>query len=251
MTISTLEALQQRSYFNRFAQRANWAHVEADLASPAFQREVSAFVAFAGIPPNSRIMDFGCGRGLWSLALARLGHTVVSIDVSERSIEPLSSTGPATLPGRVLPVAGTPQVLGPLATASFDAVICIDVLHHVEDIPETINWMVSLLRPGGVFASIEPNARFPFWRLMPWVIPGFDWTFEHGVVRCRKEFLVDTLQLAGAADIRVAHWKLIPGNLSERFPFLKRIEFLALKFPPLRNKSFFLMLRATCREVYV
>jgi 2-polyprenyl-3-methyl-5-hydroxy-6-metoxy-1,4-benzoquinol methylase len=221
---TALGALQQRSYFNRLAQRANWSDVEADLASPAFQREVSAFLAFADIPPTSRILDFGCGRGLWSLTLARLGHTVVSMDVSERSIEPLSSTGPITDPGRVLPVVGTRQVLGPSATARFDAVICIDVLHHVEDIPETINWMVSLLRPGGTFASIEPNARFPFWRLMPWVIPGFDWAFEHGVVRCRKEFLVDILRVAGGTDVRVAHWKLLPGASAERFPFLKRIE---------------------------
>ena len=244
MTASTLEALQQRSYFNRFAQRAKWAQVEADVASPAFQREVSAFVAFAGISPNSRVLDFGCGRGLWSLSLARLGHTVVSMDVSERSIEPLSRTAPVALPGRTLPIVGTPQVLGPSATASFDAVICIDVLHHVEDIPETINWMVSLLRPGGVFASIEPNARFPFWRLMPWMIPGFDWAFEHGVVRCRKEFLTDSLQRAGATEVRVAHWKLFPGSLAERFPLLKWVESVALKVLLFRDRSFFLMIGA-------
>lgn len=243
MSDSSLTPERQRQYFNRLTPRAKWSHVEADLGSPAFQREVSAFVAFAGIPPNSRVLDFGCGRGLWSIALARLGHTVVSIDVSERSIEPLSCTGPATLPGRVLPVVGTPQVLGPSATASFDAVICIDVLHHVEDIPGTINRMVSLLRPGGVFASIEPNARFPFWRLMPWVIPGFDWAYEHGVVRCRKEFLVDTLRLAGGTDIHVAHWKLIPGHLSERFPILKNFETFALECRMVSARSFFLMIR--------
>ena len=244
MKTSLLTPASQRQYFNRMAPRARLAQVEADLASPAFQREVSAFVAFAGITPNSRVLDFGCGRGLWSLALARLGHTVVSMDVSERSIERLSRTAPVALPGRALPIVGTPQVLGPSATASFDAVICIDVLHHVEDIPETINWMVSLLRPSGVFASIEPNARFPFWRLMPWVIPGFDWAFEHGVVRCRKEFLVDTLRLAGGVDIRVAHWKLFPGSLAERFPLLKWVESVALKVLLFRDRSFFLMIGA-------
>ena len=240
---TTLNSSQQRAYFNRFAQRPEWSQLEAELALPAFNREVSAFLEFAGIPPRSLILDFGCGRGLWSLALARLGHTVVSIDVSERSIEPLAFAGPIARPGFVLPVVGTPMVLGSLATARFDAVICVDVLHHVEDIPGTVNWMVSLLRPGGVFASIEPNARFPFWRLMPWVIPGFDWAFEHGVVRCLKEFLIDTLRRAGGTDIHVAHWKLFPGDLAERFPYLKRIENIALKFHLLRDRSFFLMLR--------
>ena len=240
---SALGAHQQRVYFNRFAQRSNWSQLEDDLASPAFQREATAFLAFAGFPANSLILDFGCGRGLWSLALARLGHTVFAIDVSERSIEPLAGAGPIALPGQVLPIVGTSRVLGSSATASFDAVICVDVLHHVEDIPATINWMVSLLRPGGVFASIEPNARFPFWRLMPWIIPGFDWAFEHGVVRCRKEYLADALRAAGGSDVRVAHWKLLPGNLTERFPFLKRIEDLAVKLLPLRDRSFFLMLR--------
>jgi len=240
---TTLNSSQQRAYFNRFAQRPEWSQLEVELALPAFNREVSAFLEFAGIPPRSLILDFGCGRGLWSLALARLGHTVVSIDVSERSIEPLARAGLVAPPGHILPIVGTPPALGASATAKFDAVICVDVLHHVEDIPATVLWMVSLLRPGGVFASLEPNARFPFWRLMPWIIPGFDWAFEHGVVRCRKEYLADTLRHGAGADVRVAHWKLFPGNLAERFPFLKGIENIALKFSLFRDRSFFLMLR--------
>jgi len=243
MVASALGAQQQRAYFNRFAQRPEWSQLEADLALPAFQREASAFIAFANIPERSLILDFGCGRGLWSLALARLGHIVVSIDVSERSIEPLARAGLVAPPGHILPVVGTLSALGASATAKFDAVICVDVLHHVEDIPATVRWMVSLLRPCGVFASLEPNARFPFWRLMPWIIPGFDWAYEHGVVRCRKEYLADTLRNAGGADVRVAHWKLFPGNLAERFPFLKRIENIGLNFHLLRDRSFFLMLR--------
>ncbi|MCX5985014.1 MAG: class I SAM-dependent methyltransferase [Chloroflexi bacterium] len=243
MTTSALSEQHQRDYFNRVAKRPDWAQLERDLGTPAFQRESSAFIEFADIRPKSLILDFGCGRGLWSLAFARLGHTVVSVDLSERSIEPLAFAGPIARPGFVLPVVGTPMVLGSLATARFDAVICVDVLHHVEDIPGTVNWMVSLLRPGGVFASIEPNARFPFWRLMPWVIPGFDWAFEQGVVRCREEYLADTLQTAGGLDVRVAHWKLLPGNLTERFPFLKRIEDMALTLNYLRDRCFFLMLR--------
>ena len=247
MMASALGAQQQRAYFNRFAQRPEWSQLEADLTLPAFQREASAFIAFANIPERSLILDFGCRRGLWSLALARLGHIVVSIDVSERSIEPLARAGLVAPPGHILPVIGTLSALGASATAKFDAVICVDVLHHVEDIPATVHWMVSLLRPGGVFASLEPNARFPFWRLMPWIIPGFDWAYEHGVVRCRKEYLADTLRNAGGADVRVAHWKLFPGNLAERFPYLKRIENIALKFRPLRNRSFFLMIRCVAQ----
>jgi len=243
MMPSALGAHTQRAYFNRFAQRPNWSQLEEDLASPAFQRELNSFLSFARIPANALILDFGCGRGLWSLALAKLGHTVVSIDVSERSIEPLACLGPIPLPGQIFPIIGTQQALGSSATARFDAVICVDVLHHVEDIPRTINWLVSLLRPGGIFASIEPNARFPLWRLMPWVIPGFNWAYEHGVIRCRKDYLSDALRNAGGTDVRVAHWKLIPGNLSERFAFLKRIEVSALKLLPLRDRSFFLMLR--------
>ena len=243
MVAAALGAQQQRAYFNRFAQRPEWSQLEADLALPSFQREASTFIAFANIPEQSLILDFGCGRGLWSLALARLGHTVVSMDVSERSIEPLARAGLVASPGQIFPIVRTPPSLGASARAKFDSVICVDVLHHVEDIPGTVNWMVSLLRPGGVFATLEPNARFPFWRLLPWVIPGFDWAFEHGVVRCRKEYLADTLRNAGGGDVRVAHWKLFPGDLAERFPYLKRIENIGFKFHLLRDCSLFLMLR--------
>ena len=158
MVASALGAQQQRAYFNRFAQRPEWSQLEADLALPAFQREASAFIAFADIPERSLILDFGCGRGLWSLALARLGHTVVSIDVSERSIEPLARAGLIARPGHILPVVGTLSALGASATAKFDAVICVDVLHHVEDIPATVHWMVSLAKTNGVLTSCRPDS---------------------------------------------------------------------------------------------
>ena len=39
----------------------------------------------------------------------------------------------------------------PYADASFDAVVCVDVLEHVEDLQRVVDEVARVLRPGGVF----------------------------------------------------------------------------------------------------
>ena len=158
MMASAIGAQQQRAYLNRVAQRPEWSQTELVTASPDFKHEVSAFLEIAGIPERSLVLGFGCGRGLWTLALAWLRHTAVSIEISDRSIEPLARTG-LVAPHGILPIVGTPPALGASVTAKFDAVICVDVLHHVEDIRVTVHWMVYLAKTNGVLTSCRPDSQ--------------------------------------------------------------------------------------------
>jgi ubiquinone/menaquinone biosynthesis C-methylase UbiE len=104
-----------------------------------------------------RALDVGCGEG--TLARRLRGHVphVSAIDSDERSIE---------IARRQDPAAGVDYLLGdfptfPFEPASFDFVVCVAALHHM-DATAALRRMRELLRSGGVLAVLGlPRSRYP------------------------------------------------------------------------------------------
>ena len=100
---------------------------------------------------GARVLDFGCGTGLLTVALAEAGAEVVGLDVSAAML--------AVLEGKK--VAGVTTVQGPLDAASgapalaapFDLITCSSVCAFLQDYPGTVVELVALLRPGGLFVQ--------------------------------------------------------------------------------------------------
>lgn len=99
-----------------------------------------------------RLLDVGCGGGLVAEALADLGCRVVGVDPSRSSIE---TARRHTWDG-IRYAVGRGEEL-PFASGRFDAVVCSEVLEHVEDPDAVIAESTRVLRPGGVFVYSGPN----------------------------------------------------------------------------------------------
>jgi 2-polyprenyl-6-hydroxyphenyl methylase/3-demethylubiquinone-9 3-methyltransferase len=104
--------------------------------------------ALAGL----RILDVGCGGGLMSEPLARLGAQVVGVDASPGNI------AAARLHAQSQGVAvdyrlGDPtDVLAP--DERFDVVLALEVVEHVSDVPAFVDTVAGGVAPGGLlFAS--------------------------------------------------------------------------------------------------
>lgn len=103
-----------------------------------------------------RVLDVGCGPGYVALELARAGHRVVGIDVSESAVETARRTlasnpfeeGFGSLEYHVAPLRS--------ATGTYDAVLFSGVLHHFENVGENIDKALELLSPGGLVVCHEP-----------------------------------------------------------------------------------------------
>lgn len=108
------------------------------------------------------VLDLGCAGGFMSEALARRGAQVTGIDPASDAIA--AARAHASDSGlRIGYDIGTGEKL-PYAAASFDAVVCVDVLEHVSDLNRVLAEIARALRPGGLFLYDTIN-RNPLARL--------------------------------------------------------------------------------------
>ena len=114
-----------------------------DALCRRFGRDPAAERPLAGL----RLVDIGCGGGLIAEPLARLGATVVGIDASERNIKT------AALHARenrlVIDYRNTTAEALIAAGDRFDAVLALEVIEHVADVPLFVSCCADLVAPGG------------------------------------------------------------------------------------------------------
>ncbi|MDE2577987.1 MAG: bifunctional 2-polyprenyl-6-hydroxyphenol methylase/3-demethylubiquinol 3-O-methyltransferase UbiG [Hyphomicrobiales bacterium] len=102
-----------------------------------------------------RILDIGCGAGILSEPLARLGAQMTSIDPGAENI----GVARAHAEKGGLPIDYRAVTAEELAAqgASFDAVCAMEVVEHVLDRPAFVKTAASLVRPGGFFFAATLN----------------------------------------------------------------------------------------------
>ncbi len=97
---------------------------------------------------GARVLDVGCGGGLFSEALAASGASVVGIDLAPEVL------GVARLhlleSGRQVDYReSSAEALAAAEPASFDVVACMEMLEHVPDPAAVVQACADLLKPGG------------------------------------------------------------------------------------------------------
>ena len=106
-----------------------------------------------------RLLDIGCGGGLLSEPMARLGATVVGADAAERNIGVAKLH--AAQSGLDIDYRATTAEALADAGEQFDIVLNMEVVEHVSDVPLYMKSCARLVRPGGlmVVATINRTAR--------------------------------------------------------------------------------------------
>ncbi len=101
-----------------------------------------------GLPSTASILDIGCGAGLISNPLARKGYRVTGLDIAGGAIATANRFKPQG--SRVEYTVGDAYQL-PYPSESFDVVMMLDFLEHVEDADRSIAEASRVLRQGGIF----------------------------------------------------------------------------------------------------
>ena len=103
-----------------------------------------------------KLLDYGAGTGLCSLALAPRCKSVLAMDVSAEMLAQLVRK--ATAAGmNHLQTLQHDLCCSPLDGCRFDVILCAMTLHHIEDVDFILGRFQSMLEPGGflVIADLE------------------------------------------------------------------------------------------------
>lgn len=109
---------------------------------------------------GKRVLDIGCGGGILSEAMARLGARVTGIDLSDEGLEAARShavgSGVALHYEKI-----TAEDLSGREPASFDIVTCMEMIEHVPDPASVVRACAMLVRIGGnvFFSTINRSPK--------------------------------------------------------------------------------------------
>lgn len=110
---------------------------------------------------NKKILDVGCGGGILSDSMARLGSQVTGIDLATKALKvaklhALEASTPNVSYEEISAEAKAQQ-----APSSFDVVTCMEMLEHVPDPASVVKACAQLVKPGGwvFFSTINRNPK--------------------------------------------------------------------------------------------
>ena len=105
---------------------------------------------FSKILADKKILDIGCGGGILSLPLARMGMQVTGIDLSANAIaEAQQAAGQSNLPIN-FKQCDVAQLSKIESADKFDAICCLELVEHVDNVSDLFAHINLLLKPGGV-----------------------------------------------------------------------------------------------------
>ncbi len=100
---------------------------------------------------NVKILDFGCGRGDFSIPLGELGYDVYGLDMFEQRICEARLHAPPNVVFEVRDAMDIPPM------GQYDVILCAEVIEHLKDPGTFLRSVKCLLKPNGLLLITVPN----------------------------------------------------------------------------------------------
>lgn len=142
--------------------------------------------------PGRSILDAGCGPGINSISLARRGLHVTAVDADAEKLETLEFLKTLIAPDLKLQPADICAL--PFEDASFDKVLCSEVLEHIEDDHAAVAEFARVLRPGGLLVVTVPSEAS--------IVHEYEDAFDHVRPGYSSESLQALLRSQGLSVVR-------------------------------------------------
>lgn len=149
-----------------------------DVVAERLARDSRSLRPFDGL----RLLDIGCGGGLLSEPMARLGFDVLGADPLEQNVR--AAAAHAVGAGLRLEYRMTTAEELAAEGARFDVVLNMEVVEHVRDVPAFLRTCAMLIAPGGCMLVATLNrtlkslalAKIGAEYVLRWLPPGtHDW----------------------------------------------------------------------------
>lgn len=203
-------------------------------SSPAgrerLNERVETIARIARFAPGKKVLEIGCGLGVYSRPFASYGIELTATDLSPDLLEEAQRLSLAE--GKVINYKVEDAMKAPYPDGTFDAVVGVSILHHLD--PETgLRESMRLVKPGGWVAFSEPNYLNPqiaFERATPWTR---EWTLtspdETAFIRFPLKKLMEKV---GYEEIEIAPFDFLHPAIPARFvPFAKKMSAILSNTP--------------------
>jgi 2-polyprenyl-6-hydroxyphenyl methylase/3-demethylubiquinone-9 3-methyltransferase len=122
-----------------------------ETAAAHFDRDMRSLRPFEGLS----LLDIGCGGGLLSEPMARLGFAVLGADASEKNVK--TAAAHATATGLAIEYRAVTAEELAAEGLDFDVVLNMEVVEHVADLGAYLAACAKLVRPGGLMLVATLN----------------------------------------------------------------------------------------------
>jgi len=147
------------------------AFLEKEI-DPAFARRARIILENLDLKPGMRVLDVGCGRGFYEMAISNIfsGVKVVGVDLNENYL----SVGKNAVRDKNVTFLKADATKLPFKSGSFDRVICSEVLEHIPDDEGVLKEIRRVLKRGGKAIISVPNKNYPFfWDPLNYILEHF------------------------------------------------------------------------------
>jgi 2-polyprenyl-3-methyl-5-hydroxy-6-metoxy-1,4-benzoquinol methylase len=165
---------------------------------------------------QAKLLDVGCNSGVLVEKLQRRGYDAWGTDISKEAIDAGKLRGVRNL----MIAEGDRQ---PFEDGTFDCVLALDVIEHIEKDGDALIEFRRLLKPGGLLVVKVPAFMF-MWGLQDEV--------AHHKRRYSKELLRTTIQSQGFEMVRLTYFNFF------LFGPIALVRLLQKVYPPKRSSDF-------------
>ncbi len=159
-------------HFDRYATR--FFNVNLLTLDKAAEYEFTKVVEQLDLTKRKTIIDLGCGIGKYSLLLAKQGHHVTAVDISQKSLDLVDAQ--AKRYGIKTLQTFKSDFSNAVFQSKYDIGICISTYHvlsgNEQGKVKTLANFIQGLKPGGTLLLVEPNPLNPLFYLFYLFYPG-------------------------------------------------------------------------------
>jgi ubiquinone/menaquinone biosynthesis C-methylase UbiE len=166
MTTMTADALDNSKTFDSWA-----VDYYEPIALRYYDKSIARMVKLLNPSPGGTVLDAGCGTGVHSIRVAKLGHKVQSVDISAVAIERAGKFAQQAGVGDRIAFEQADLTKLRFADSTFETLFSWGVVIHIPEIEKALAELVRVTRPGGRIAlqitnqgavdhKIEAVARF-------------------------------------------------------------------------------------------
>jgi 2-polyprenyl-6-hydroxyphenyl methylase/3-demethylubiquinone-9 3-methyltransferase len=174
-----------------------------------------------------RILDIGCGGGLLSEPMARLGATVIGVDAGAEAIG--VACAHAAESGLAIDYRCSSAEDLAASGARFDTVLALEIVEHVADVDAFCGALATLLQPGGTLVMSTLNRTRRSWAVailgaehLLRIIPRgtHDWRKflkPHELAAALRRAGLEVGDIAGMVPDPRDGWRLAPHHLAVNY----------------------------------